>query len=436
MPLPQRTQGDAAGQGGDARDARPPVHAGPHQQVVGRGGGAGHGAEDRGHDLPVGLRGVFPGRRPAEQPALDPRAVVGRLVVDGDAAERVAHEVVLGELAAPEPPAEQQGHPQVRGPVVVMPDVAGDRVPQAFVAPSDGPHAGRGQGDDQRVDLDVAALAAGGPQGDPHTRLLVGGHVGDGGAQRHGRADPAGQRFDEPLVAGRQGVQGAVAGVVDQQVVHPEQPAGAGRLGGQIAVALHRREPRAPRVVHVAEHVFEGAPLPGVVVVPFPAGEGVVRRRAQRRALLPEPAQAVHAAASEQSREVPVVAQDAVADHEVRGPREGPRLEPQVSDQPAQLRIAGDVVQLGHPRLVAHAGLGHPGGPHPPAGAVARLPHVYLHAVAEAAFQQVRAQQSAETGADDPDPLRHRDCVPPPRAPPPAGTAQAPVPGAATGSRA
>jgi len=113
------------------------------------------------------------------------------------------------------------------------------------------------------------------------------------------------------------------------------------------------------------------------------------------------------AAVAEQAREGAVVPQDAVVDHEVRRPGQGPGLQAQVTDQVAELGIAGDVVELRDPRLVARAGLGHPGRPHPPAGAVGRLPHDHLHRVAEAPFEQVRAQQSAEAGPDDPDSLRH-----------------------------
>ena len=75
VPLPQGAQGNAAGQGGDARDARPPVHAGPNQQVVRNRGGAGHGGEDRGDDLRIGLRRVLEGRRahPAASSGRPPR---------------------------------------------------------------------------------------------------------------------------------------------------------------------------------------------------------------------------------------------------------------------------------------------------------------------------------------------------------------------------
>ena len=255
--------------------------------------------------------------------------------------------------------------------------------------------------------LGVATPAVGAPQGDPQPGVLVGGDVGDRGAERYRRAHPAGQRPGEPLVPGRQGVHGAVAGMVDQQVVHAEQTAGAGRLGREVAVALHRREPLAARVVDVAEHVLERAPLPGVGVVLLPAGERVVRRRAQGRALLPEPSQAVHSAAAQQPFEGPVVPQDAIVDHEVRRAGEGPRLETQVADQPAQLGIAGYVVQLGDPGLVADARFGNPSRPHPPAGAVLRLPDVYVHLVVEAAFEQVCAQQPAEPRPDDPYASRH-----------------------------
>ena len=204
-----------------------------------------------------------------------------------------------------------------------MADMVGDRVPQAFVAPTDGPHAGRRQGDEQRVDLDDAALAAGVQHRDPHSRLVVGGHLGDGRAQGYRRADPGRQGRREALVAGRQGVHGAVARMIDQQVVHAEQPAGARRLGGEVAVALHCREPLATRVVDVAEHVLERAPLPGMLIVLLPSGEGVVRGRTQRRALGPEATQAVHAAPAEQPLEGAIVPQDAVVDHEVRGARQG-----------------------------------------------------------------------------------------------------------------
>ena len=108
----------------------------------------------------------------------------------------------------------------------------------------------------------------------------------------------------------------------------------------------------------------------------------------------------------DQPFELQVVVHDTVVDDEIRGPGQWTRLETEVTDQVAQLRVPGDVVELGNPGVVANTRLGQLGSPHPSPDPVALLQDDDLGPVTEHAFEQIGAQQSAESTTDDADPFR------------------------------
>jgi len=147
-------------------------------------------------------------------------------------------------------------------------------------------------------------------------------------------------------------------------------------------------------------------------VVPHLTGQGVIGRRTQRRPVFPKTTQSVHATAPDQPLELQVVVHDTIVDDEIWGPGQRTRLETEMTDERAQLRVAGDVVELGDPSFVADARLGQLGGPHPSPDPIALLQDDDLGPLTEHAFEQIRAQQSTESAADDTDPFRQSSALP------------------------
>ncbi len=165
---------------------------------------------------------------------------------------------------------------------------------------------------------------------DPYPQASILGRLDglDNRPRAQGRSHSVGQRSHEPFIATGQGIHRTIAGVIDEQIIESEESARLMRLGSEVAVALHGREPARDRIVELAEHVLERSSAPWVIVVLRLSCLRIPLRRSQPCALVPEPPELVHPSCPNQCLEAGVVINDLIACHEVRGAGQRARLEP------------------------------------------------------------------------------------------------------------